>query len=660
MGDASENGSSSKMESCHPDEASDENASVQRVGDSSKAVDKGEETEQLWRTVGYHRIVGGFFYSYVLLIGGAVIGLITVSAILPLFLPYPDIEGYKNITAGLLGFWFGVFDFQLGGGGSLSDGMSRFIGQYADTDPLRACKYIQFYIWWQMFTGIVQVTIIGAIAYFRLVHTDLAYLAYFIIAQSFVQYPGMLMIMEASLKSFQRGDKLAWLSWLQDTVFQFSVNIVCLLIGKWWGANNPQIGELVGITIFWILAQFLDDWINLFVGSWMFKKVLEPHGVTLGDVIRPSFDREVVLESLKFTGKQWVGNQILGFFGWLIGLYIVLQMPGVAAWRGLMLIPNFVGHLVTMQGPMMSQAVPAFSESYNNGKKELCRYFVHDSLKYYGFVTIFMATSMVVLTPTILSRVVEVFPSMRNYTPGIVMIPVVLVTSMFSPLFGLWGKIFIACDDPMPPIYVSYVMTLPGYGFQFLFIHLCITTNVLPTWYILIFPNFLSSLFSALIGFAWLQRRVIRIGYKELAWQAFVAPVLTALAFAGILWLLTVTLWPALDGLFVAVTGVREVGVIMSALFFLLGMLFFFPALFFCPILALFGGWDDFTLEEFRKAAVISGPSKGLTMLLYWMTEKFAKVSPLHGRFPIADYSTVETQIRELVEEGRAVKLLKL
>jgi hypothetical protein len=114
------------------------------------------DTEALWNEVGFHRIIGGTFYSYILLIVGAIAGLGTV-AIIAEFLPFPEINGYKALSTSLLGFWFGLFDLNLGGGGGFSDGMSRFIGQYADTNPRRAMKYIQFYIWFQMFTGIIQV-----------------------------------------------------------------------------------------------------------------------------------------------------------------------------------------------------------------------------------------------------------------------------------------------------------------------------------------------------------------------------------------------------------------------------------------------------------------------------------------------------------------------
>ncbi|MBN2151919.1 MAG: hypothetical protein JW839_10760, partial [Candidatus Lokiarchaeota archaeon] len=238
------------------------------------AVDGKLTAEDMWNQVGYHRITGGVFYSYILLIGGAVLGLVTVGLIAE-FLPYPEINGYKGIVGALLGFWFGLLDLNLGGGGGLSDSMARFIGQYSDTNPRKALEYLKFYIWWQMLTGLAQVTIIAVICFTVLPHTSSAYLIWMILAQSLVQYPGMLMIMEAALKSFQRGDKTAWLSWLQDTVFQLSVNIIFLIIGKAWGASDPRVGEIMGITIFYILSQFVDDYINLAIGAKMFGNLLK-------------------------------------------------------------------------------------------------------------------------------------------------------------------------------------------------------------------------------------------------------------------------------------------------------------------------------------------------------------------------------------------------
>ncbi|MBD3351052.1 MAG: hypothetical protein GF364_06160, partial [Candidatus Lokiarchaeota archaeon] len=435
--DAIETEDKSSVEIANLNEDQDTKAK-NHIDDEEEEVD----TEELWNQVGFHRITGGVFYSYILLIIGAVVGLATV-AIITEFLPYPEINGYKAMTSSLLGFWFGLLDLNLGGGGSLSDGMARFIGQYADTNPRRSMKYIRFYIWFQMWTGVAQVSVISILMFTYFKSTNLAYLTWFILAQSLVQYPGMLMIMEDSLKAFQRGDKTAWLSWLQDTVFQVTINILFLVIGKWWGSTNPEIGELMGITIFYILSQFVDDWINLLIGAKMFSNIMRNRGIEHGFsyLLIPKFDKEIVKEALKFTGKQWLGGQIKGVFGYFINLYIIVVTPQMASWSGLLMIPQFLGHLVSMVN-LATPSVPAISESFNNGKKELAQYFVHDVFKYYVFITMWMAVPLMVMTPRILDTVMslEFVSGLENYRAGIVMIPWFMLNSGTGWLRGLWSR----------------------------------------------------------------------------------------------------------------------------------------------------------------------------------------------------------------------------
>ncbi|MBD3185635.1 hypothetical protein GF325_02305 [Candidatus Bathyarchaeota archaeon] len=620
---------------------------------------KRKEVEKLWNEVGYHRITGGVFYSYILLIGGAIIGLVTVGIIAE-FLPYPEINGYKGLVGSLLGFWFGLLDLNLGGGGSLSDSMGRFIGQYADTDPRRAMEYIRFYIWFQMLTGVAQVTVISLVAFTYLVNTNFAYLVWFILAQSLVQYPGMLMIMEDSLQAFQRGDKTAWLSWLQDTVFQVTINIVFLVLGRWWGASNEKIGELMGITIFYILSQFIDDWINLFIGAKMFNKMLQRKGIdkAFRSLLIPRFNKPIVIQCLKFVGKQWVGQQILGVIGYLVNLYLIIRTPQLASWSGLLLIPNFLGHLVSMVN-WGSPTVPAVSESFNNGKEELARYFIHDMFKYWLFVVIFMAVPLGVLAPKILNSVIDtglLEGGLENYQAGLVMIPIIMLKDATGQWRGWYSKIFVACDKPVPPIVINYIFTPSGYILQFLFLWLCVDLYILPIWFILFMPAFINDTMKAIVGYIWLQKKIIKIGYKKMAWQAFVAPALTAIAYALVLIGIQYTIWPLLDGLFIAIAG--DIGPVITSFIFLLCILFLFPAVLMAPFYSLFGGWDDFTLEELRKTAMISGPSKGITMLIYKISAFFARLSPLTNKFPIADYKLVRQQIQELIDEGKANLLL--
>lgn len=606
-------------------------------------------TKDLWNRVGFHRIAGSYLYGYVLALGEAVLGVVLVSIILPMFLPFPEINGLKAMTASILGFWFGIMDFNLGGGGGFSGGMMRFIGQYANSEPRKAVHYIQFYIWFQLWTGLIQVTIIFVVAFQMLVHTNLSYLTWFIIGQSLVQYPGMLMVMQSCLKAFQRGDKLAWVVWLQNTVFQVSVNIVCLVIGRWWGASDPRIGEIMGITIWYILSQFLDDWINLLLGGFFFNQVLKQKGISEGlrAVIVPRFDREVVKECMVFAGKQWLGEQALGFLDYAIGLFIIVRMPSMATWVGLLMIPQFLGHLVSHQSAMVGLASPAISEAFNNKKVVLTRYVINNVFKWYAVVTSFMFTSLLILSPRILTIIVDAFPGLQYYRAGIVMIPVVFLVDTIGPLKGFWSTIFVACDKPLPPIYVRAIFTLPGYALRFLFIWLCIDVAVLPVWMLIMVPGFINDVMAMIVGYAWIHKRVISFDGRSLLRQGILAPLGAACCYALVLLAFIATGWPLLDMLMIAIAG-PTLGPVVSAAIILLATLFIFPGTFYVPFLALLGGWDDRTIEELRQAIEMSGPSKFNMRWMFRITLAFHRRCPWRGARPIGDYEGVDADVLAL------------
>ena len=51
------------------------------------------------------------------------------------------------------------------------------------------------------------------------------------------------------------------------------------------------------------------------------------------------------------------------------------------------------------------------------------------------------------------------------------------------------------------------------------------------------------------------------------------------------------------------------------------------------PLSGMLGGWDDVNLEEFRKAARMSGASRLLVWPMYLVLAKACKKSKLHNRF---------------------------
>ncbi|MBN2153918.1 MAG: hypothetical protein JW839_20845, partial [Candidatus Lokiarchaeota archaeon] len=92
---------------------------------------------------------------------------------------------------------------------------------------------------------------------------------------------------------------------------------------------------------------------------------------------------------------------------------------------------------------------------------------------------------------------------------------------------------------------------------------------------------------------------------------------------------------------------------IISVLFALTLLLFIFFIVY-----SLFGGWDDFSLSEFRRAMEMSGPSKPFVKLIYKLSEYFARLSPLHNRFPIrSDESRQEAIELMLIKERKEIEL---
>ena len=70
------------------------------------------------------------------------------------------------------------------------------------------------------------------------------------------------------------------------------------------------------------------------------------------------------------------------------------------------------------------------------------------------------------------------------------------------------------------------------------------------------------------------------------------------------------------------------------------------------PLTAIFGGWDDASLKEFRKVVKISGPSKFIVTGMYKMLKKLCKMSPLHNKFPLDDEAALrESRELDIIKE---------
>ncbi len=123
--------------------------------------------------------------------------------------------------------------------------------------------------------------------------------------------------------------------------------------------------------------------------------------------------------------------------------------------------------------------------------------------------------------------------------------------------------------------------------------------------------------------------------WKDWLWQGLVGPILAAIATYGVIELICQLIWA------------RDI--ITSVLILLIATL---PGLYIFAFFAgLLGTFDDNTLTEFGKAARLAGALKFLTVPLYKLTAIGARVSPLHGKFPITIYSEAAREAEQLTAE---------
>jgi hypothetical protein len=93
-------------------------------------------------------------------------------------------------------------------------------------------------------------------------------------------------------------------------------------------------------------------------------------------------------------------------------------------------------------------------------------------------------------------------------------------------------------------------------------------------------------------------------------------------------------------------TPARSFGLVLMALF--AGT----PAILF--LTGLFGGWDRNTLQELHDSIELTGTSRWLVKLFFRFPALGARLSPWHGRFPVAAFAAAEREAAELTQARAA------
>nr|MDO8114538.1 hypothetical protein [Candidatus Sigynarchaeota archaeon] len=601
--------------------------------------EKQMSSEDIWQNIGFHRPLGGFFYNLFFWFFGIFFGAFIGGWLYNLMYPFPESLGYKGAATAIWGLFFQIWDL------GTANVVNRYLGENSVKNPKKMILYVQYFIWYQSFTGLFQVTFISIYALFFVPSSQLAYAVWIMVLFSTVQYPGYLWIFKDILGSLQQFHRTNILGFLTGDVIQRVIEIVFVLIGRWVGDNNPAIGAIMGIAIGSVIGTYVDDFLSMGVCAWFFKSALSKYNVQVRDCFRHEFDRKLAKDVLTFGLKTgiphllWPAVSLYSLWLWLTLVPQYTTFSAIAGFAGI--FGGLVGMSLDLGG--------AISESFLNDKKKLAQYYIAQSWRFIGFIQ-WLMSSITVLIIFIYEDIVRLV-GLQYYILGVIFIVPKMVRDIQQPYNNVSEAIITQTNHPN----ISFIM------------HLLEDILVFVDWTVFIFWLQLPQRYG-IIAIAWLMpcgelpaivakvainyvlihKRILKLKFSW--WQTFGAPGLASacvlglgFAFYGLVYVPV----RAAFGFLPAIILMAVYGILIT------------PFYIYAPLTALFGGWDDGTLKMFKIAAKISGPSKFITIPMSKALEWTAKRSRLHNRFRFDDAGALQ-EAKELMEQKNLFRKEKI
>ena len=577
-----------------------------------------------WKKIGFSRTLGGFFYQFVLFIIGILVFGVLLGFALNIFYPYPESEGYRNITSQLFSLLFSIF------GIGTAYGLQRFIAEWRIKDPRKMLKYIQFFIWYNLISGLIINTIITIFVFTWVRPTDLAYLSWLMLIMGAARYPGMTDVFNSALQGLQRFNKAQILSFLSSYVVKLGTTAAFFLLGRWIGDSNPVIGELLGLSIGATIAAYANDLISMFIGAHFFRQVAKEFGFGVWDCFGHDFGWPIIKECVLFGFQVSVGPLVGTGVGFVINLYWIMLVPQYSTWSQMNGIAGGIANVVTWGTGL--QLVPAIAEAFLNNKKELAQYYIAQSWRWNFFLAFPLLTMLGVYLPVILLVLLKIV-NLPIYIVAMNFLVGCLIAKFIDPISSFADQIIVASNNQKFLMYARTCEELGKLTLLTLFIPVLHLTNLGLSSIMWILPlgTYPATIVKAAVCWWYVNKKIVPIKFPY--GQALIAPLLSSAAVLGVSFLYLNTAWPALQVYFVASLG-EFMGLLAAAIVTVVWMLIgtFAVYMFFY---GFFGGFDAAGLQVFDEAVDISGPSKNLMRFLRFFVRMGVKVSPFFGKFTI-------------------------
>ncbi|MBD3351284.1 MAG: hypothetical protein GF364_07335 [Candidatus Lokiarchaeota archaeon] len=582
----------------------------------------------LWENIGFHRPLGGFFYKLPLEVLSLGLGFIFAGFLWGILYPFPESMGYRSAIIGIFSLFFQAMDL------GTANMMKRFIGESNIKDPKKMVKYIQYFIWYQMWTGLIQTTVIAIYALYYVPESQLTYAIWIMICHSLVQYPGMLRIFYNTLNTLQQYNKTAVLTFIADDIFQRIIEIGFVLVGKYYGIAHPEIGELMGIAIGATVGYYADDFLATIVSAKYFAKVLKGYGFTLRDCFRSDFGKGIFKECFTWGLKSGIPGLLMGFVSYLTMIFWlnnVYQYTTFIALAGIAKVfSNPINYSIDLGG--------AISESFMNDKKKLASYYVAQAWRYTGLIHGFMF-SILILFSFILDDLYICFNLKYYLLSAPFMFPQIL-RNLQNPFHRISNNILSGTGR----INFQMIMQILEAGVTLIFWILIILVFKIPQnaqFITIIWLMSCGDIFivigKMLVNYYYIHKHVLKL--KIPFYQTFIGPWVSTFIVLGLGYIYYRFIFNPMHLSLNFIIAFIPMVIICFALF---------PVFLYFPLTCILGSWDDQTMKILKKAYKISGAGKVISYPLYKILTYISKKTPLYNKFTIDDQEAMK-ELKELM-----------
>ncbi len=565
-----------------------------------------------WEDIGFHRPIAGFLFAMMMGLLIFIPLLIYQNLILPTYiLPSAQAMGLWGRVTQFFGLAWTLFDLGTG------VAFVKFFSQYRVHNPRRAVQFGQLYVWWQALSGAFQVALVVMIAGSGIPHTTYAVYTWLIIAHTFIQIPGFYQVMRNAMYAQQRLDYAQILDNAWALIWPIVTQLMFVPILWLWGSNTPRMGPALGGAVGMAIAAYMVELFNFVLGWWLYRRA----GYNARLFFLAHFDLSVVKEAFRFgllemsSSLVWAAAQS---FEILITQLRLINYTEV--WGNWIMASNFVFAFTVIQN-LNDGVMPAISEAISHGRRKLSQYYASMNYKWAAFISAFLAAVLLAIADRFILG-----SAGREFERAAIYVVPLIIWGSAQHLSAIGDVIALGSNRP------GLKLLMLG-GEQVLRIALALLLVDRFQVAGLIAAYLIAVLTRGIVSYFVNSRLCFKLRYYP--WQSLAAPLLAGSVQYIVLRFITGLIWQGDE--------------VTSIVIFLIGILLSYPLYTF--LYGFFGGWDDATLEEARRASTMLPFLKFMARIFWVATFAGARLSPLHNRFPITNRSAAMEEARSLTAE---------